>query len=416
MKKVIKENGAFTLIELLVVILIIGILTAVAVPMYKRAVLKSRFATVMPLAKAIAQGNETYYLANGEYATQLPKLAIDKPEGDTAGVLVGLQSTEYFNYVLGTRQGMNNNYIMYQKHSPNFSGNIHCEAKTDDPQAHDLCKALGGTQIGGSQTENYTTYILQGNAEDGHLPTTYTGDNGITLYAGDSCISTTSNATDCINTYKEGSRCVGKAGYSCSGGTYDNATCYSMSSSSCDHSTFENNSICTDQGRGSNNCVWSTFDDSECRGTSGGSCWLNTFKNGSSCTGSASGSCVSNKFIDAECVGNGESSCGKHPVGHISSFDNSICQGNGVEACSNNKFVNNSKCIVNNVDACTNNTYSTGAGCQATEGFTCPAGTPKTNSWDAENNTYTSDGWNGGCCNPAYMVGGTCPANATVCN
>ena len=73
----IKRTRAFTLIELLVVVLIIGILSAIALPQYQAAVDKARIGTYLPVMKAIKDAQEVYYMENGEYSLNFHTLPLD---------------------------------------------------------------------------------------------------------------------------------------------------------------------------------------------------------------------------------------------------------------------------------------------------------------------------------------------------
>ena len=150
----------FTLIELLVVVLIIGILSSVALPQYQKAVKKTRLMRLAPLIKAMADAEEAYYLANGQYTPFSGELDISWPDGNLAGAATDdgylrfsegtvvdlLSGTSYLTgsasaYVMGkTKEGIS--YTHYLDHSSSPGVRL---CKGDES----LCKSFGGEAFNG---------------------------------------------------------------------------------------------------------------------------------------------------------------------------------------------------------------------------------------------------------------------------
>lgn len=321
----------FTLIEILIVVLIVAVLSAVALPEYRRAALKSRVIGMFPVGKSLADSNEEYYLSMGEYAERLDELNIENKDDK---LKAKLENSEQYQYIKLTQDNLNNRLIWYQKHSPNFAGEIHCEAKSDDVNAVWLCsQGLGGKPIFSKML--YKTWALEGNGDGIPQMVTYNNNPAgvsLELEDGDKCIGGPEEAgsyTSCRSVHAsngaicEGnvygscaginknnpslfdnySQCIGNNTYACIRSTFsNNSTCEgNFWNASCSNSTYESRSVCVGTAGGtkkpnadiSNACGGSTFEgESRCEGNISGQCSGNTFKNGSYCEANAAGTCV----------------------------------------------------------------------------------------------------------------------------
>ena len=167
----------FTLIELLVVVLIIGILAAIAVPQYQKAVLKANLHKGIPLVTSLYQAQQSYNLGNGNFATDIDLLDVSIPKDASC---TKQQTSSYSRYtcdfgVIGLTDSHKNiqykdpnNIITYtyvlKEHTtgaiPFKEGTRWCFADGTSKKAQDVCENLGGIRQGDFKPKSWNWYKL----------------------------------------------------------------------------------------------------------------------------------------------------------------------------------------------------------------------------------------------------------------
>ena len=160
-------RAGFTLIELLVVVLIIGILAAVALPQYQKAVERARAAEAMINLRALVNAENLYIMANGTPTRDLSVLSIQLNGEMTKD---GKMKLPHFTYdvrninsthpvpfeAVATRNNQGSDIMAYYLYY-SYKGNYSCVAKTE--AAITICSAFCAREPSLGDNGYYYCYI-----------------------------------------------------------------------------------------------------------------------------------------------------------------------------------------------------------------------------------------------------------------
>ncbi|WP_424244818.1 prepilin-type N-terminal cleavage/methylation domain-containing protein [Elusimicrobium posterum] len=150
----------FTLIELLVVVLIIGILAAIALPQYKKAVEKSRMSEGIMFTRSLASGVQLYHMQNGSYPLNYEDMDITLPGTKAVydGVHDRLNINKNWYSIMHPPSGSvfvypifrigRQPYLSYNNYNTKLTPLFMCISDQDNTEAIALCKSLGAVDLG----------------------------------------------------------------------------------------------------------------------------------------------------------------------------------------------------------------------------------------------------------------------------
>ena len=107
--------------------------------------LKSRFATIKNMARALANAEEVYYLANNEYTSDLTKLDLDLTNlPSNVGMAIAVTNDAVVSLSLAR---LSMEYVVYFNHhaAKSYRGRRECRVYDGNSVAKKICANLTGT-------------------------------------------------------------------------------------------------------------------------------------------------------------------------------------------------------------------------------------------------------------------------------
>ncbi|MCR5503963.1 MAG: prepilin-type N-terminal cleavage/methylation domain-containing protein [Elusimicrobiaceae bacterium] len=344
----------FTLIELLVVVLIIGILAAISLPMYRKTVEKSKVADALTTMSAVSESEHSWYLAKNNYTQNFSDLDIDLNDG--AGNPATNQTFTSRNYTFTlqnnhiTAERNNGEYMLYKLYEHQ---DMYCL-----PEDHVICQEF--LPINRNFCENTMNRLWHNStsacysSEEERCVSEY----GESLWHSSYCGYLNNKSKE----IKEGMACYGNltgtsSDSGCRNSTVEKgATCYGNGKWGCAYSTINGGKCDSIQGSG---CNYVTLNDGGiCQGTGG--CQISTVNSGSVCKADGYMACYKSIINDGGiCRG---TNADIYTCKEITVNSGGICIGEGDESCRQAKIQNGGMMIAKSSTAGYGNTYS-GTGC-----------------------------------------------------